>query len=469
MDRLVELYRNKYGCDPSLVKELTADGSPRRYYRMTGEADVIGTVGTSIRENEAFIAWGMHFSSLHLPVPEILAVTSDSMAYLQQDLGDTSLYTLISEQGGDVAYRDVIRHTIDVLPAFHYGVDGFDWNKCYPRAAMDHRAVLWDLNYFKYCFLKASGIEFDEDKLESDFECLASILTDNPENTLMLRDFQSRNVMVDRSGTPYVIDFQGARRGSGLYDVASFLWQARAGFDDDLRLEMMDLYRRSAERISGKMIDRFESRVRLMALFRMLQVLGAYGFRGFVERKSMFLASIRQAVANLATLLDVIDSHAPYLRQVLAQLVALPRFAMEDPHEGLTVTVMSFSYKKGIPDDMSGNGGGFVFDCRAVHNPGRYEEYKSLTGMDAPVIDFLETDGEMVRFMDECYGLVDSSVSRYIERGFTNLMVCFGCTGGQHRSVYGAEHMARHLKEKYGVRVRLIHRERNVDKTFNAL
>lgn len=469
MDRLIELYRNKYGSEPISVKELTADGSPRRYYRLSGDADVIGTIGTSIRENEAFIAWDAHFSSLGLPVPEVLAVSSDSMAYLQQDLGNTSLYSLISASGGDVAYRDVIRHVMDILPVFHYSVEGFDWSKCYPREAMDHKAVMWDLNYFKYCFLKASGLEFDEDKLESDFERLASLLTDNPENTLMLRDFQSRNVMVDRAGTPYVIDFQGARRGCGLYDVASFLWQARAGFDDDLRFEMMDLYRLSAERICGKMIDSFEPRVRLMALFRMLQVLGAYGFRGFVERKSMFLASIRQAVANLATLLDVIDSQAPYLRLVLAQLVALPRFAMEESHVGLTVTVMSFSYKKGIPEDMSGNGGGFVFDCRAVHNPGRYDEYKSLTGMDAPVIDFLEADGEMVRFMDGCYGLVDPSVSRYIERGFTNLMVCFGCTGGQHRSVYGAEHMARHLNEKYGVRVRLIHRERNVDKTLEAV
>ena len=134
----------------------------------------------------------------------------------------------------------------------------------------------------------------------------------------------------------------------------------------------------------------------------------------------------------------------------------------------LTVKVISFSYRRGIPEDNSGNGGGYVFDCRYVHNPGRYDEYKPLTGLDQPVIDFLEKDGEITEFLTNIYALTDAHVKRYIERGFTNLMICFGCTGGQHRSVYSAQHTAEHIHKKFGVRVELIHREQNVEQTLEA-
>ena len=468
-DNLIRLYRERFGAEPDSVDALPAAGSDRRYFRLRGATTVIGTDGTDVRENEAFIYLARVFANLGLPVPEVLAVSKDRYSYLQTDLGDISLYSLIERQGpqSEKVERN-IGQVMRALPGFHYTAASVtDFNRCYPRAAMDMRAALWDLNYFKYCFLKPSGTEFDEDLLENALHQFASEVSANPDGTMMLRDMQSRNVMI-HANAPYIIDFQGARAGQGLYDVASMLWQARAGLTDEQRMRFAGIYRRSAEGLTGKPIADFERKLLKMALFRTLQVLGAYGFRGYVEHRAMFLSSISQAVANLRRLIADNTLAPDYLTEVLRRMTSQPQFAEEPRAEGLTVRVTSFSYKRGIPDDLTGNGGGFVFDCRAIHNPGRYDQYKQLTGRDREVIEFLERESEMPTFMAECEAMVDRAVAKYMARGFTSLMVNFGCTGGRHRSVYGAEHLARHINEKFGVRVRLIHREQQIDETLPA-
>ena len=285
----------------------------------------------------------------------------------------------------------------------------------------------------------------------------------------MYRDFQARNVMLDADGKPYFIDFQGGRRGPFYYDLASFLWQASARYSDKLRRELVAEYYDALKQYTEvPSLRHFVHRLSLFVLFRTLQVLGAYGFRGYFEKKPHFIQSVPFAIENLRQLLREPYPEYPYLCQVLTELTELKQFTDDLQKRRLVVKVTSFAYKKGIPEDPSGNGGGFVFDCRAVNNPGKYERYKPFTGLDEPVIRFLEDDGEITTFLEHVYGLVDASVKRYMERGFTNLSVCFGCTGGQHRSVYSAQHLAEHLNQKFGVQVNLMHREQNIEQTFKA-
>jgi hypothetical protein len=283
----------------------------------------------------------------------------------------------------------------------------------------------------------------------------------------MYRDFQSRNVML-KDGEPWLIDFQGGRKGPFYYDVASFLWQAKANFPESLRKELVGEYIDALRKYIPVDENYFREQLRHFVLFRTLQVLGAYGFRGYFEKKPHFIQSVPYAIENLRKLLAEPFAEYPYLNDLLNRLVNLKQFSDELQKRALTVKVMSFAYKKGIPNDTSGNGGGYVFDCRAVNNPGKYERYKPFTGLDEQVIKFLEDDGEILEFLEHSYALVDSSVKRYMERGFSNLMVCFGCTGGQHRSVYCAQHMAEHLNKKFGVKVELVHREQNIEQTFKA-
>jgi hypothetical protein len=345
------------------------------------------------------------------------------------------------------------------------GAQGFDFSVCYPQPEFNERSILWDLNYFKYCFLKSTGLDFQENRLEDDFAKLSDVLLRSRSNTFMYRDFQSRNVMV-KNGEPYFIDFQGGRKGPLYYDVASFLWQAKAKYSDELREELLGIYLTALKELMP--IDEVDFRMQLkhFVLFRTLQVLGAYGFRGYFEKKPHFLQSIPYAIDNLRGLLKTEGSEYPYLQEVLKEMTALEQFREVEVRKPLVVKVYSFSYKKGIPQDNSGNGGGFVFDCRAVNNPGKYERYQSLTGLDESVIQFLEDDGEILTFLEHALELVDASVKRYMDRGFTNLMISFGCTGGRHRSVYSAQKVAEHISGKYGVEVQLVHREQNIEQGF---
>lgn len=472
---LSKLYTELKGRLPETVTELPSSGSNRRYFRLasaTGDNSVIGVLGTSAPENEAFIYMARHFGEKNIPVPQVLAISNDRMAYLQTDLGDSLLFKEI-EKGRQTrsfssAEKELLSKTISRLPDIQFaGADGMDFSVCYPAVSFDERSIMWDLNYFKYCFLKATGLDFLEDKLEDDFQAMAKVLMKSNTDTFMYRDFQSRNVMIV-DGEPWFIDFQGGRKGPFYYDVASFLWQAKANIPDGLRKELLEVYMESLRKYQPITREEFMSRLRHFVLFRTLQVLGAYGFRGYFEKKPHFMQSVPYAIANLRALLNEPYAEYPYLNELLLKLVNMKQFTDELDRKRLTVRVFSFAYKKGIPNDVTGNGGGYVFDCRAINNPGKYEHYKPFTGLDTNVIRFLEEDGEVTTFLEHCHALTDATIERYIERGFTNLMISYGCTGGQHRSVYCAQHTAEHIAKKFNVKVELIHREQNIEQTFKV-
>ena len=471
-EELQKLYQEYTGVPVENITELPSSGSNRRYFRLTGAKTLIGVCGTSVEENDAFLYMAAHFRKSGLPVPEVHIVSENKSYYLQEDLGDTLLFHAIEKGRATSVFseeeKELLRKTVRLLPAIQFaGADGFDFSRCYPQPEFNQRSILWDLNYFKYCFLKATGMEFQEDKLEDDFQKMSDVLLRSSSATFMYRDFQSRNVMI-KDGEPWFIDFQGGRKGPFYYDVASFLWQAKAKYPDSLRQELLKEYIDALRKYQPIDEPYFYSQLRHFVLFRTLQVLGAYGFRWYFEKKPHFIQSVPFAIQNLRDLLKEAYPEYPYLCNVLRELTELKQFTDDLKKRQLTVKVMSFAYKKGIPDDPTGNGGGYVFDCRAVNNPGKYERYKPFTGLDEPVISFLEEDGEILRFLDSVYALVDASVKRYMERGFSNLSVCFGCTGGQHRSVYSAQHLAEHLNRKFGVKVELVHREQNIERTFEA-
>lgn len=508
MEALRKLYEQWKGEAPVQTERLAGAGSNREYYRMTdGEGQsVIGCIGTSRDENHAFVCLTKHFTRRQLPVPQILAVSNDELRYLQTDLGDQSLFDALRvgrEAGGRYTQQEraLLVKTIRELPNIQMrGARGLDWSCCYPQPEFDQDSVLFDLNYFKYCFLKATGLDFHELKLEANFRMLAKDLTAETCDAFLYRDFQARNVMLV-DGEPRFIDYQGGRKGPFYYDLASFLWQASAKYPDKLRRDLIAEYYDSLKNYTEVPSERhFKARLDLFVLFRTLQVLGAYGFRGYFERKRHFIDSIPPAMDNMRNLLknSTVDAY-PYLKEVLSNMCQLPQFAPQKvvmpkradgykttestvykphPQDGpatfskydgtgpLVVRVFSFSYRKGIPEDESGNGGGYVFDCRSTHNPGRYEPYKQLTGLDEPVIRFLEDDGEITVFLQSVYKLADAHVERYLQRGFTSLMFSFGCTGGQHRSVYSAQHLAEHIHEKYGIEVRICHREQGINQVL---
>ncbi len=471
MNELEMLFLQFTGQKVVATTELSASGSNRKYYRLQGDGtSIIGVEGTSVDENRAFIQMAKHFQSQGLPVPRFLGQSIDGLFYIQEDLGDSLLFDFIAEGRKTGVFceteKELLRKTMQLLPKVQVlGAEGFDFSVCYPQPEFNERSILWDLNYFKYCFLKSTGIEFQENKLEDDFVRFSNILMHTNTNTFMYRDFQSRNVMV-KDGEPFFIDFQGGRRGPLYYDVASFLWQAKAKYSDELREELLDVYLKALGELMPVDEQGFRTQLKHFVLFRTLQVLGAYGYRGYFEKKPHFLQSIPFAIQNLREILhDEVPEYA-YLLDILREMTVLKQFSEVDIKKPLVVKVYSFSYKKGIPNDNSGNGGGFVFDCRAVNNPGKYERYASLTGLDEPVIHFLEEDGEILTFFENAKSLVDASVKRYKDRGFTNLMVSFGCTGGRHRSVYSAQKMAEHINRQFGVEVQLIHREQNIEQHF---
>lgn len=442
------------------IANMPSSGSSRKYFRITTKTrSLIGTYNTNIGENVAFFTFSKHFLDCGLPVPEVVAVNDSKDIYIQTDFGDNTLFIYAERCLKNCCYDNetigLYKKSLECLIDFQTkGHDGLDYTKAFPTANFDRMSIMDDLNYFKYCFLKINEeISFNETRLNNDFQRLADYIIEAPSDYFMYRDFQSRNIMI-KDNSPYFIDYQGGRKGPLQYDVVSLLYQVKAGIPTEIREQLlahylMNLELKSNNEISGKDFMRFYP---AFILLRLLQVLGAYGFRGLIQKKLHFLQSIPFAIKELTR--QEQNWKLPFdleeLRSVIKQLnVVLPKYEHTEP-ERLTITINSFSYKNGgIPNDNSGNGGGFVFDCRALPNPGRYPEYKNSTGEDADVKEFMDSYQDTHFFMQNVQMLVFQSIDNYLERGFKNLQLNFGCTGGQHRSVYFAQKIGETIHENY--------------------
>ena len=466
--KLFSLYTSWSSMAPVSIAKLPGSGSNRIYYRIHGiNGTVVGVYNDNVLENAAFIAFTNQFRKDGLPVPEVLADDPANCIYLLTDLGDTTLYQLLAEKrtkedNFPVEILQLYKKAISWLLVFQVKAgQNLDYALCYPRAAFDRQSMMWDLNYFKYYFLKLAKIPFDEQALEDDFTALCDLLSEADPDFFLYRDFQSRNIMI-MHGEPWFIDYQGGRKGALQYDVASILMDAKADIPEQVRTELLFYYLDKLEEVYPVDREKFLKNYYGFVLIRILQALGAYGFRGYYENKPHFLQSIPFALRNLQYLRENqnIGFELHSLMKVIDKMITKPElYESISKKSPLTVTILSFSYKNGIPPDKSGNGGGFVFDCRALPNPGRFEEFRHLTGKDQLVIDFLKKESSVDVFLNHIDTLVDQSVKAYIGRGFEHLMVSFGCTGGQHRSVFCAEELAKYLKERFSVSVTVRHVE----------
>jgi aminoglycoside/choline kinase family phosphotransferase len=451
------------------IEKIPQSGSNRIYFRLvTDSKSYIVTYGNNTQENLTFIRFSRHFRTSDCPVPEIYAVNDNHTIYIQEDFGDVSLLNKLEQYGYTDYVYDLFKKSLKALAHLQInGNTGLDYNWCLTSKEFGKQAILSDLLYFKYYFLDTLQIPYDKEKLIDDFEALSNYLSYVDHKYFMFRDFQSRNIFI-KDEKVHFIDYQGGMKGALQYDVASMLWQAKAELSDEWKNNLLDYYMDCAEDILKKPVDRtrFISQYNGYVLIRLLQVLGAYGFRGLFERKAHFLISIPLALKNLKWFLTnkQVGIVLPEFERLLLMIVddnIIKRFEPlhADEHTPLVVHISSFSYRSGIPADTGGNGGGFVFDCRGILNPGRLEPFKIKTGRDKDVKDFLEQQTKMPEFLNSVYDLVDISVEDYIKRGFSSLMISFGCTGGQHRSVYAADALARHLRNKFKVKIDLKHTE----------
>jgi len=469
MDVLQHLFESRFGALATEIQPLQGElgGSGRRIIRLTSDrATAIGILYGVREENVAFLEFSRHFRRHGLPVPEIYADDLDRGAYLEEDLGDTTLFELLSrERSGEKiapAALESYRRVVELLPRFQVeaGRD-LNYKVCYPRDSFDRQSIAWDLNYFKYYFLRLAGIPFNEQALEDDFSRLTKFLLTAPRDYFLYRDFQSRNIML-LDGNPFFVDYQGGRKGALQYDVASLLFDAKADLPPEVRQQLLDHYLDALARHTPVDRQTFMHHYYAYVYIRIMQALGAYGFRGFYERKTHFLQSVPYALKNVRWLLHNVKLPIalPTLLDAFHSMLRSERLQGVASGGGkLTVRIVSFSFHRGLPADETGNGGGFVFDGRSLPNPGREEQFKALTGKDRPVIDYLNQHDSVHQFLASAITLVDSSVGDYQKRGFKNLMVSFGCTGGQHRSVYLAEQLAKHLRGREGVELVVHHRE----------
>lgn len=470
---LHQLYTSWSGVQAEDIEPLPAHGSAREYYRITdGSRTAIGTYNEDRAENIAFLEFSRHFKDTGLLVPEIYSDDLDKNIYLEQDLGDVTLFSFLTDEREKngfsdnivKAYEDVVR----ALPQFQIrGAKNLNYDVCYPRHSFDKQSMMWDLNYFKYYFLKLAKIPFDEQKLEDDFEKFTKFLLSTERDYFLYRDFQSRNVML-LDDKPYFIDYQGGRKGALQYDIASLLYDAKADIPEEIRLHLLDVYIDELKTMINLDRDSFLEFYYGYVFVRIMQALGAYGFRGFYERKSHFLKSVPYAIRNLEILLHTVKLpvELPALTDAWSRLIRSTFLRqLGDVDLRLIVRIQSFSYKRGIPWDEKGHGGGFVLDCRALPNPGRYPEYATSTGNDENVITFLQKEEDVSLFLKNVFEIIDQAVMNYQKRNFTDLMVAFGCTGGQHRSVYCANQLNNYLKEKYKIDVEVRHREQEMTET----
>ena len=465
--KIKELFYNTFGCELESIEPISAHGSSRVYFRCCSKSfSCLAAYNEDKKENITFVDYAKQLYSKGIRVPKVYSEDIDNNIYLIEDLGDVSLFDLIQLEEKEGITKQKLEgeyyKVIKALPKIQIvGGVGFDYANAYPRKTFDSQSIMWDLNYFKYYFLKLSGISFNEQDLEQDFETLSNYLLSTNCDYFLFRDFQSRNIMII-DDEPAFIDFQGGRKGALQYDLASLLYDSKANLTPEFRQELLEKYIQELEQYIEVDKEDFENYFYAYVYIRIMQTMGAYGFRGYFERKEHFLKSIPFALNNLKWLEDnvTLDVELPYLHSLFQQIINSKKLR-EISKQKLTITIKSFSYKKGYPHDMSGNGGGFVFDCRAIHNPGRYERFKTLTGKDKEVIAFLESEEDSTLFFEHILGLVNQSVETYLKRGFTNLLVCFGCTGGQHRSVYFAEKLAKVLSQNIDIEIVLQHVEQN--------
>lgn len=469
MGILEQLFERNFSSAATRVQPLQGQlgGSGRNIVRLSNDRfSAIGIQYGVREENTAFLAFSRHFRKHGLPVPEIYAEDLNQGAYLEQDLGDITLFDFLQKnrtaESIEPAVVGAYESVVKVLPRFQVeAARDFDYSICYPRASFDRQSIAWDLNYFKYYFLRLAGIPFNEQALEDDFESLTNFLLTARSDFFLYRDFQSRNIMLHK-GQPYFLDYQGGRKGALQYDIASLLYDAKADLPPALRQRLLDLYIKELSAFAAITREEFLHHYYAFVYVRILQALGAYGFRGFYERKPHFLQSVPYALKNLRWLLHNVKLPIalPTLMDAFNSMLAsekLQSLSAEADH--LVVRIMSFSFHRGWPKDESGHGGGFVFDGRSLPNPGREERFKPLTGRDSAVIDYLNQQESVHQFLAAAMSLVDASIANYQQRGFKHLMVSFGCTGGQHRSVFLAEQLAKHLRQKNGIEVVVRHRE----------
>jgi aminoglycoside/choline kinase family phosphotransferase len=479
-DAIRELYQQWKGKEPISLDVLPQSGSERRYFRLFDtDGSVIGTYGANVRENETFFYFSEKFGRQNLATPKILAVSEDKQFYLQEDFGNVSLLNKLEEGGFTEPVYILFKKSLAELARLQVkGDSGMDYSRCLTNKEFGKQAIMADLLYFKYYFLDALRKPYDKQKLMDDFDALSNYLTHTEYKYFMFRDFQSRNIMVTEKDTVHFIDYQGGMKGAPQYDVASMLWQARANLPNEWKNNLLEDYIDAFENTIGQSVNRniFQNQYNGYVLIRLLQVLGAYGFRGLFERKAQFLTSIPLALKNLKEFFhsQSLGIVVPEFNKVLNLCVSdeiiaqfTPVQATEDTR--LLVKIKSFSYRNGVPIDDSGNGGGFVFDCRGLLNPGRIQSMKTQTGRDKVVKDYIEQQTKMTEFLNSVFDVVDISVEDYIKRDFESLSVCFGCTGGQHRSVYAADALARHLRNKFKVKIELQHMVQDAKNWINEL
>lgn len=469
MDVLRKLFEQRFHSTPTRIQPVQGElgGSGRKIIRLSNQdISAIGVLYGVREENIAFLEFSRHFRKHGLPVPEIYGEDLNQGAYLEEDLGDTTLFEFLSKNRNEAdiapAVVEVYRRVVAVLPRFQVEA-GKDLNYAvsYPCSSFDRQSIAWDLNYFKYYFLRLASIPFNEQALEHDFNRLTDFVLSAPQDFFLYRDFQSRNIML-RDGDPFFVDYQGGRKGALQYDIASLLFDAKADLPPELRQQLLDEY---LDRLSSFLKldrDEFMRYYYAYVYVRLMQALGAYGFRGFYERRTHFLQSVPFALKNLRWLLHnvTLPVELPMLMKAFQGMLGSEKLSnLAGETQNLTVRVFSFSFHQSMPQDNSGNGGGFVFDARSLPNPGREDRFKPLTGKDVPVIDYLNQQESVHQYLAAVLSLVDASVNSYQQRGFKNLMISFGCTGGQHRSVFLAEQLARRLRLRNGVDVVVRHLE----------
>ncbi len=465
------LYKTIHASEWDQISKIPQSGGDRIYFRIVqGGKSWIATYNLNLKENDTFIYFANHFSAKGLPVPKVLAVNEDKSIYIQADLGSVSLLDVLEKEGKTEHVFSLFQKSLKALAKLQVeGGKGLDYNYCLTSKEFGKHSILTDLLYYKYYFLDTLQYPYDKQALIDEFELLSDQLASKEMNHFLFRDFQSRNIIVNDDEV-YFIDFQGGMQGGLSYDVASLLWQAKAELSNEWKSKLVDYYISEVQKLLPSPMDEAKFRIQYngFVLLRLLQVLGAYGFRGLFERKAHFLTSIPLGLKNLKNFLAIspISKDTPVFAGILNWMVSdevVQRFTPTVASEKtpLVITINSFSYKKGLPTDASDNGGGFIFDMRGILNPGRFEEYKKLAGIDKPVQDFLEQRTKMNTFLNSVWDLIDITVENYLSRDFESLQINFGCTGGQHRSVYAAEQTARHLRNKYKVKVVLEHTNKN--------